>query len=90
MLRSRWHAAVTFSLLDSDDLWMPEYLEVIKATLDRDPEAAFAYTDAWVFEDGSNRFSRSTAMAWANPPDPTRRVILLSFRRNASTELCLC
>lgn len=62
-----------FSLLDSDDLWMPEYLEVMKATLDRDPEAAFAYTDAWVFEDGSNRFSRSTAMAWANPPDPPPR-----------------
>lgn len=58
------------SLLDSDDLYMPEYLEVMGATLDRAPDAGFAYTDAWLFDDLSRRFGRSTAMAPASPPDP--------------------
>ena len=59
-----------FSLLDSDDLWMPNYLEVMGASLAENPDAAFAYTDAWMFDNASRLFSRSTAMAGANPPDP--------------------
>jgi glycosyltransferase involved in cell wall biosynthesis len=39
------------SMLDADDLWLPEYLEVMGAALDGDPGAAFAYTDAWVLDD---------------------------------------
>ena len=58
------------SLLDSDDLWMPNYLEVMCETLDQYPEAGFAYTDAWMFDDVSRWFSRSTVMAQANPPNP--------------------
>jgi glycosyltransferase involved in cell wall biosynthesis len=59
-----------YSLLDSDDLWMPNYLEVMGATLDRHPKAGFAYTDAWAFDDATRRFRRETAMAPLNPPEP--------------------
>jgi glycosyltransferase involved in cell wall biosynthesis len=59
-----------FSLLDSDDLWMPNYLEVMGETLGRHPDAGFAYTDAWKFDDATRRFSRWTAMGRAHPPDP--------------------
>jgi glycosyltransferase involved in cell wall biosynthesis len=56
------------SLLDSDDLWMPSYLEAMAAALAGDADAAFAYTDAWVFDDETRRVRRATAMATLNPP----------------------
>ena len=59
------------SLLDSDDLWMPGYLEAMAQALAGDPRAAFAYTDAWVFDDETRRVRRATAMATLNPPAVT-------------------
>lgn len=56
------------SLLDSDDLWMPTYLEEMTAALERDPGAAMAYTDAWMFDDASKRVYRPSAMAYQDPP----------------------
>jgi glycosyltransferase involved in cell wall biosynthesis len=58
------------SLLDSDDFFMPTYLEVMGDTLDRAPDAGFAYTDAWMFHDVTRRFSRTSATAPTNPPMP--------------------
>jgi glycosyltransferase involved in cell wall biosynthesis len=58
------------SMLDSDDLWLPRYLEVMGETLDRDPEAGFAYTDAWLLDDARRRIQRASAMAYQDPPDP--------------------
>ncbi len=55
-------------LLDSDDLWMPGYLEVMGAALDADPGAGFAYTDGWALDDESRRIRRATTMARAHPP----------------------
>jgi glycosyltransferase involved in cell wall biosynthesis len=58
------------SMLDSDDLWLPNYLETMGETLDRDLEAGFAYTDAWVLDDAQRRIQRASAMAYQDPPDP--------------------
>jgi glycosyltransferase involved in cell wall biosynthesis len=62
------------SLLDSDDLWLPRYLDVMAATLGADPAAAVAYTDAWVLDDELRRIARQTAMS-SNQPTfrPARR-----------------
>lgn len=75
------------SMLDSDDLWLPTYLETMGRTLDEDPGAGLAYTDAWVLDDATGRIRRTTAMAYqkppANPPDdPVSFLALLLERRN--------
>jgi glycosyltransferase involved in cell wall biosynthesis len=57
------------SLLDGDDLWLPTYLEGMSAALEADPEAGFAYTDAWVLDDETRRIARSTAMSFQRPPE---------------------
>ncbi len=59
------------SMLDSDDLWLPDYLEQMGSALDEDPHAGFAYTDAWVLEDVSGRFLKeTTASLRRHPPTP--------------------
>jgi glycosyltransferase involved in cell wall biosynthesis len=61
------------SFLGSDDLWLPHYLARMAATLDADPEAAVAYTDAWVLDEATRRIRRLTAMGAAHPPEaPTQ------------------
>jgi glycosyltransferase involved in cell wall biosynthesis len=56
------------SMLDADDLWLPEYLDVMATTLEANPDAPFAYTDAWVLDDESGRVRRTSAMAYQRPP----------------------
>jgi glycosyltransferase involved in cell wall biosynthesis len=56
------------ALLDADDLYMPSYLSAMRAALERDPAAGFAYTDAWLLDDATGRISRRTAMADQRPP----------------------
>src|SRR2546423_604804 len=56
------------SMLDADDLWLPEYLDVMGGALDRTPEAAFAYTDAWVVDDDAKKVKRKSAMSYQRPP----------------------
>lgn len=58
------------SLIDSDDLWLPTYLESMGAALDAEPSAGLAYTDAWVLEDRTGRIRKTTAMRYQNPPLP--------------------
>jgi glycosyltransferase involved in cell wall biosynthesis len=61
------------SMLDSDDLWLPTYLETMAAILDRDPDVGLAYTDAWVLDDATGRIRRTSAMHYQHPPrDPPR------------------
>jgi GT2 family glycosyltransferase len=61
------------SMLDSDDLWLPEYLETMAAILDRDSELGFAYTNAWVLDDATRRIRKTSAMHYQHPPrDPPR------------------
>jgi glycosyltransferase involved in cell wall biosynthesis len=61
------------SMLDSDDLWLPTYLETMAGILDDNPEVGLAYTDAWILDDASGRIRRTTAMHYQHPPsDPPR------------------
>jgi glycosyltransferase involved in cell wall biosynthesis len=57
------------SFVDSDDLLMPTYLEVMAATLDANPSAGFAHTDAYMLDVASGRIRRAVAMA-RDKPDP--------------------
>jgi glycosyltransferase involved in cell wall biosynthesis len=58
------------SFLDSDDLWMPGYLETVARALEESPEAGFAYTDAWVLHDKTKRIHRRTELESRPPPPP--------------------
>jgi glycosyltransferase involved in cell wall biosynthesis len=62
------------SFLDSDDLWLPRYLELMNATLERNPDAGFAFTDAWVVDAVTGRVRRTSVVrsptAAAPPSDP--------------------
>jgi GT2 family glycosyltransferase len=58
------------SMLDSDDLWMPSYLEAMAGVLERDADVAFGYTDAWALDDATRRIRRSSAMSRQRPPIP--------------------
>jgi glycosyltransferase involved in cell wall biosynthesis len=60
------------SLLDSDDLWLPTYLEGMGRALDADSMAAVAYTDAWVLDDETRRIARVTAMHRWQPRERPR------------------
>jgi GT2 family glycosyltransferase len=74
------------SFLDSDDLMMPGYLAAMGAALDRAPEAALAYTDAWSLDDESRQVHVASAMSGADPPaePPTEseELLLLLLREN--------
>jgi glycosyltransferase involved in cell wall biosynthesis len=75
------------SMIDSDDLWLPTYLEAFGGALeDAQPEAGFAYGDAWALEDTTRRIRRGTAMSRQQPPDPppveAERFLLELIRRN--------
>jgi glycosyltransferase involved in cell wall biosynthesis len=69
------------SFLDSDDLWMPNYLEAMDRALQEDRHAGLAYTDAWVFNDETRLIFRGTAMSSFHPPlvPPTDRNELLKL-----------
>ena len=56
--------------LDSDDLWLPDYLELAGEALDRASNPGFAYTDAFVFDSQTGRVRRQSAMHEQRPPLP--------------------
>lgn len=56
------------SLLDSDDLWLPTYLETMASTLQAAPDAGLSYTDAWRLDDTTRQIHRQTKMAQQRPP----------------------
>ena len=56
------------SMLDSDDLLAPHYLETMGGALDDRPEAGLAFTDAWVLDDRTRRVRRATMMHYQRPP----------------------
>jgi glycosyltransferase involved in cell wall biosynthesis len=58
------------AFLDSDDLYLPGYLELSERELESVPDVGFAYTDAYVFDDISGRVRRRSAMARNRPPVP--------------------
>ncbi len=73
------------SVLDNDDLWMPNYLEKMGAALDATPDAGFAFCDAWAFDDASSRVHWVTEMHYRPPPPPgadREEVFLTLAKRN--------
>lgn len=61
--------------LDADDLWLPTYLQRMGTALGVRPDAGMAYSDAWVFQDGTGRIRRQTVFDRRRPrgqlpPDP--------------------
>src|SRR5262245_9932311 len=58
------------SLLDADDIWLPSYLEEMGRALDAEPDAGFAYTDAWLMNDVNHKVRRTSTMFYEDPPDP--------------------
>ncbi|HEX6489824.1 MAG TPA: glycosyltransferase family A protein [Gaiellaceae bacterium] len=79
-------SAPLVSFLDSDDLWLPCYLETMAAALERDPAAGLVYTDAWVLDEATRRIRRRTAMAprgaEARAPRDPEAFLALLVRRN--------
>ena len=70
------------AFLDSDDLWLPTYLEAMAATLAEGADAGFSYTDAWTLDPATGRIGTATAMAWQQPPaepPPTAELLLLAL-----------
>jgi glycosyltransferase involved in cell wall biosynthesis len=73
------------SMLDSDDLWLPDYLAEMGRALELDPRAGFAYTEAWELNEASGRFLKATAMARQHPPEqtlPQERFVTELLQRN--------
>lgn len=72
--------------LDSDDLWVPEYLETMATALDSHPAAAVVCSDAWVFDERTGRVRKKSAVAQQNPPDPVpddpQMLLVELLRRN--------
>lgn len=60
------------TLMDSDDLLMPRYLEAMVAALHANPGVGFAYTDAYVMNAGTGRIRRTTASEAYRPAEPPR------------------
>jgi glycosyltransferase involved in cell wall biosynthesis len=58
------------TMLDSDDILLPHYLEIMAAALEGEPSAGFAYTEAWVLDEETGRVRRTTMMAYQHPPTP--------------------
>jgi glycosyltransferase involved in cell wall biosynthesis len=74
------------SLLDSDDLWLPTYLQAMADAFAAEPTASLAYTDAWRLEDRTRRIFRQPIMQTQHPPDrPPRdseQLLVEMLRRN--------
>jgi len=57
--------------LDSDDLWMPDYVAEVSTSLERRPDASFAYPDSWLFDERNARIRKLTSLEHYDPlPDP--------------------
>jgi glycosyltransferase involved in cell wall biosynthesis len=58
------------ALLDSDDLYMPNYLALSLDALESTDNVGFAYADGYVFDAATGKVRRRTAMARLHPPIP--------------------
>jgi glycosyltransferase involved in cell wall biosynthesis len=55
--------------IDSDDVMLPRYLQLMTAPWKDDPELGFAYTDAWSMDDATKRVRRRTFLDLYEPRD---------------------
>lgn len=74
------------SFLDSDDLLMPNYLEVMGGALDTHKHADLAYTKAWVLDNATRRIRRRSALEGkrtpVRPPQEPSAFLALLLKRN--------
>jgi glycosyltransferase involved in cell wall biosynthesis len=74
------------AMLDSDDLWIPTFLERMGTILERNTDVAFAHTDAWTLDDRTRKIRRSSTMSPqrppANPPSDPHELLKLLLTRN--------
>lgn len=52
------------SLLDNDDAWLPQYLEVVRQAFRVSPTAGIAFSDAWILDDPSGLVHRRTSLEY--------------------------
>jgi glycosyltransferase involved in cell wall biosynthesis len=75
-------------LLDSDDLWLPTYLQAMDDAFASEPTASLAYTDAWKLDDGTRRIYRKSIAevlplpAPVRPPRDPEELLVEMLRRN--------
>ena len=73
-------------LLDSDDLWLPTYLQAMDDAFIAEPAASLAYTDAWRLDDRTRRIFRQSIMEEqdlpARPPREPEELLVELLRRN--------
>lgn len=71
------------SFIDSDDLWLPTYLEAMASSLDHaDDNVGFSYTNAWTLNPVTGQIGKATAMEGQRPPlepPPTAEALLLEL-----------
>lgn len=74
------------SLLDSDDLWLPTYLQAMADAFAAEPSASLGYTDAWKLDDRTRRIYRKSIGEVLNlpahPPRDPEELLLEMLRRN--------
>ncbi|HME03257.1 MAG TPA: glycosyltransferase, partial [Solirubrobacteraceae bacterium] len=63
-------AGTLVAFLDSDDLWLPRYLELAAGALAKTTNPGLAYTDAYALDATSGKVRRRSAMGRMCPPDP--------------------
>jgi glycosyltransferase involved in cell wall biosynthesis len=72
--------------LDSDDLWLPGYLETMARALESAPGASVASTDAWVLDEATGRVGKTSVLTPQDPPHPfpddTNRFLSELLQRN--------
>ncbi|HEX6788038.1 MAG TPA: glycosyltransferase [Gaiellaceae bacterium] len=73
-------------LLDSDDLWLPTYLQAMADAFEAEPSASLGYTDAWRLDDRTRRIFRTTIMGTQrspeNPPREHEALLVELLTRN--------
>ena len=55
------------AFLDDDDLWMPGYLSAVGAALAAHPDAGFAHTDAYLYDESVGLIRRRTSFEHYQP-----------------------
>ena len=80
------------SFLDDDDLWLPGYLERSCSALLRFPDAGFAFSNAWLYDQDRSEIRRRTSFEHypdipdhLDPEELLRRLIEINFVLSSTT-----
>jgi glycosyltransferase involved in cell wall biosynthesis len=79
------------AFLDADDLWLPQYLQRMGEALDARPDAALAYTEAWMLDSRTGQFHRKTTSVDLQPgprEPPVERAALVAALLRSNFVFC--